>query len=130
MRFSSLSRRHRSSNLPALVLTGLVVASAAGGIFTSVSASAQSDAESYTVGLIGDYNYGPIDGPMWKESERMIADINKAKPAFIIHNGDIKGGSTECTDAIVRLPKSSFERSRCPSCICSATTSGLTVTGV
>jgi hypothetical protein len=108
VRFPTFSLRRRSSNIPAFVFTGLVAVSGAGGIFTGGLASAQPDSASYTVGLIGDFNYGPIDGPMWKESDRMIADINKAKPAFVIHNGDIKGGSTECTDAIVTANKEQF----------------------
>jgi hypothetical protein len=108
MRFPVPSRRRVLSNFPALVLCGVVALSAAGGVFTSDPALAQSDTSAYTVALIGDYNYGPIGGSMWQESERMIADINKATPAFVIHNGDIKGGSTECTDAIVEANKEQF----------------------
>jgi hypothetical protein len=63
----------------------------------------------YTVAIIGDYNYGPLDGPLWAESERMIKDINAANVAFTIHNGDIKAGSTECTDDIVTATKKQFD---------------------
>lgn len=34
--------------------------------------------------------------------DRLIAAVNKLKPAFTIHVGDIKGGSTPCSDAVLR----------------------------
>jgi hypothetical protein len=94
----------RTLAVSAALLAGLAAAAS----MVPTVASAQSSNDKYTVGLIGDFNYGPINGPMWKESDRMIADINNAKPSFVIHNGDIKGGSTECTDEIVLANKTQF----------------------
>ncbi|MGZ8966203.1 hypothetical protein, partial [Methylomagnum sp.] len=34
--------------------------------------------------LVGDYNYGPLDGPKWRESERMIAAINASRARFTV----------------------------------------------
>ncbi len=76
--------------------------------------SAKAATETYTLALIGDYNYGPLNGPLWQESERMIADINAQSPAFVIHNGDTKPGSTECTDEINTATKAQFDRVKSP----------------
>lgn len=46
---------------------------------------------------LGDMPYKvPDDIPKF---DRLIAAVNKLKPAFTIHVGDIKGGSTHCSDA-------------------------------
>jgi hypothetical protein len=46
---------------------------------------------------LGDTPYKiPDDIPKF---DRLIAAVNKLKPAFTIHVGDIKGGSTACSDA-------------------------------
>ncbi len=76
--------------------------------------AAKAANESYTVALIGDYNYGPLNGPLWQESERMIADINTASPSFVIHNGDTKAGGNECTDEINVATKAQFDRVKSP----------------
>ena len=45
---------------------------------------------------IGDVPYNlPED---FERFERMITQINEAKPAFTIHVGDIKSGSVPCSD--------------------------------
>lgn len=46
---------------------------------------------------LGDMPYKvPDDIP---KVDRLIAAVNKLKPAFTLHVGDIKGGSTPCSDA-------------------------------
>jgi hypothetical protein len=46
---------------------------------------------------LGDMPYKlPDDIPKF---DRLIATVNKLKPAFTLHVGDIKGGSTACSDA-------------------------------
>ncbi len=46
---------------------------------------------------LGDMPYKlPDDIPKF---DRLIAAVNRLKPAFTIHVGDIKGGSTPCSDA-------------------------------
>lgn len=98
-----------------LVAGSLALVAAAGLTLTGDRADAQSTPpRAYTVALIGDYNYGPLDGPLWQESERMVVDINKAKPLFAIHNGDIKAGSSECVDEIVAATKAQFDRFTMP----------------
>jgi hypothetical protein len=105
---SKLRKSLGLGSLAALALTSVL----AGG--KNVAGAADDSNESFKVALIGDYNYGTIDGPFWAESTRMVADINKANVAFSIHNGDIKGGSTECTDDIVRATKLQFDTFKAP----------------
>lgn len=64
--------------------------------------------------LVGDYNYGPLDGPKWRESERMIAAINASRARFTVHLGDIQPGNAECTDAVVEATRRQFMAFRAP----------------
>jgi hypothetical protein len=50
----------------------------------------------YDIALIGDMPYGADNEPKY---ERVIADINRHNPAFTVHVGDTKSGSTRCDDA-------------------------------
>ena len=47
---------------------------------------------------IGDMPYSVPDD--YDRFERVIASINEEKPAFTVHVGDIKGGSTPCTEEV------------------------------
>lgn len=50
---------------------------------------------------IGDMPYQvPED---YERFERLITDLNKEKPDFTVHVGDIKGGSSPCTDSVFQL---------------------------
>lgn len=50
---------------------------------------------------IGDMPYHvPED---YERFERLIADLNREKPDFTVHVGDIKGGSSPCTDSVYQL---------------------------
>ncbi|MGZ8219285.1 hypothetical protein [Methylomagnum sp.] len=64
--------------------------------------------------LVGDYNYGPLDGPKWRESERMIAAINASRARFTVHLGDIQPGNAECADTIVEATRRQFAAFRAP----------------
>jgi len=47
---------------------------------------------------IGDMPYHvPED---YDRFERLISDLNKENPDFTVHVGDIKGGSSPCTDSV------------------------------
>jgi hypothetical protein len=49
--------------------------------------------------LIGDVPYSEFDAT--NSFPRMIAEINQARLAFVVHDGDIKAGATPCTDEIL-----------------------------
>ncbi|WP_339922167.1 metallophosphoesterase [uncultured Cyclobacterium sp.] len=67
-------------------------------IVTSVilSSCSPEDKTSFSFMAIGDVPYQlPED---FERFDRMITQINEAKPAFTIHVGDIKAGSVPCSD--------------------------------
>jgi len=57
---------------------------------------------------LGDMPYGApvITGPAYK---RLIAAINKSEPAFSIHVGDIKSGSSDCSDEEFHRQRAFFD---------------------
>jgi hypothetical protein len=58
-------------------------------------------AEALKFVAIGDMPYGdPVQ--VYPRFKRLIAAINKRGPAVTIHVGDIKSGSTPCTDALLK----------------------------
>ena len=57
---------------------------------------------------LGDMPYFiPLDHARY---DRLIDRINAAKPAFSIHVGDTKAGSTPCSDGIIQRSKEHFDR--------------------
>lgn len=75
------------------------------GLITVFSAAAQPP---FSLALVGDYNYGPLGGPEWQASARMIAAINASDVRFTVHLGDIKSGATECADTVVAATRAQF----------------------
>lgn len=61
---------------------------------------------SYTVGLFGDVPYGAAGRA---EYPRLLADMNRARPAFAIYDGDLKAGADgQCTDELYPRHKAWF----------------------
>lgn len=84
--------------------------SVSGFIRTLVGASALSlvviaQAQSFTFAAIGDVPYGPHE-----DFAILIERINRQSPAFTIHVGDIKSGSTVCSDETFRQVRDLFSR--------------------
>lgn len=72
------------------------------GLFacTATGLSAQTTGNRFEFVAIGDMPYSiPKD---YEKVDRLIGAINAAKPAFTIHVGDIKSGSTHCSDEIIK----------------------------
>ncbi len=77
--------------LPAMFATALAVSALGATAFT------QQSNDAFKFVAIGDTPYSlPADYPRF---ERLISSINAAKPSFTVHAGDIKSGSSECSDA-------------------------------
>lgn len=53
-------------------------------------------ARGYDIGLWGDLPYGPTQAVSGMDN--LIADMNSFKLAFTVHDGDIKTGSSPCTN--------------------------------
>lgn len=64
-----------------------------------------------TFALLGD---APYSQPHANMLDDMIDDINRAKPAFVVHLGDITGGLGPCTDAWFDARKKQFARFASP----------------
>jgi hypothetical protein len=84
--------------------------SVSGFIRTLVGASALSlvviaQAQSFTFAAIGDIPYGPHE-----DFAILIERINRQSPTFTIHVGDIKSGSTVCSDETFRQVRDLFSR--------------------
>ena len=64
-----------------------------------------ASAQSFSFAAIGDVPYGPLS-----ELTLVTDTLNKNKLAFTIHVGDIKSGSSVCSDEIYLAVREQFER--------------------
>lgn len=93
-----------------LSLTVLVAASAT----VAVARPGDSDRggpSRYDVALIGDFPYNALQE---EQAARMFAELDGERLAFIAHDGDIKSGSSACTDDVYQKELRRFEASRNP----------------
>ena len=65
----------------------------------------------FDVGLIGDFPYAPEQE---READNLLDELNGEDLAFVAHDGDIKSGSTACTNDVYRREFRRFESSRNP----------------
>lgn len=59
---------------------------------------AQKDRRTYAIGLWGDLPYSMTQATVGVPN--LIADMNRQDLAFTVQDGDLKSGSSECTDAV------------------------------
>ena len=64
---------------------------------TLLAAALPALAEPFTIVTLGDTAYGD-PAKAYPQFEALIATINAVKPELVIHVGDIKSGSTPCSD--------------------------------
>ena len=78
------------------MLTAIVVSVQPGRTIAQTSPGANA----FDFAVMGDMPYKlPDDYP---KVDRLIGAINKMKPAFTLHVGDIKSGSSPCTDEVFK----------------------------
>jgi hypothetical protein len=94
------SRRPERIAFRLLVLLGLLLSCSCRCPFNSQ----RLKTERFEFALIGDTPYSDFDAT--NSFPNMIGEINHARLAFVIHDGDIKSGSAPCSDEIL------FERYR------------------
>jgi hypothetical protein len=83
------------------------------GISTLPIVSAQTmSSGSFDFVVMGDMPYNTKEVNREGHFERLIAAINKLQPAFSIHIGDIKSGSTLCDDATFEFTTGHFFSSK------------------
>ena len=86
----------RSQALRTLFLLAMATAIVA-GTAARVTVAAGDDREPYAIGLWGDLPYSAVQAA---GVPNLIADMNSQRLAFTAHDGDLKAGSSECTDAV------------------------------
>ena len=77
---------------------------AVGGLVVSTVGAARAQAppsgpNTFTFIALGDMPYSADDVV---KVDRLFAAVNKARPAFVLHLGDVKSGSVPCTDEVLR----------------------------
>ncbi len=83
----------------ALALAGVLLVGTAAGVVANPSGKDGLDTPKFDFALIGDLQYGPEGEAAFPAVK---ADIDSAKLAFVVHDGDFKSGSTLCDDATFR----------------------------
>jgi hypothetical protein len=84
-----------------LILLAATSAAASNGGFQG-----QGDGEAYAIGLWGDLPYSTLQATVGVPN--LIADMNQQDLVFTVHDGDLKAGSSECTDAVYTQALSYF----------------------
>ena len=69
------------------------------------------EGQKFTVALWGDMPYSAAEAA---KLPALIADINAARVAFTVFDGDIKSGSSLCTDAVFAVATQRFDTFRSP----------------
>jgi hypothetical protein len=113
-----------------LALAVLLVATVAAGIMASDGAQRRDGGQrsddrdegehqhgddrdrSYAIGLWGDVPYNATQATVGVPN--LIADMNRHDLAFTVHDGDLKSGSSECTDAVYTQALGYFNSLRAP----------------
>jgi hypothetical protein len=70
------------------------------------------DHDRYAIGLWGDLPYSTLQATVGVPN--LIADMNSQHLTFTAHNGDLKAGGGECTDAVYAQSLSYFNSLRAP----------------
>src|SRR5438132_1912250 len=95
----------------ALVVTVATSAFARGG-FGGNDDEEREEREAYAIGLWGDLPYSTVQATSGVPN--LIADMNAQDLAFTVHDGDLKSGSSPCTDDVYTQALSYFGSLRAP----------------
>src|SRR5215813_134322 len=80
------------------VLLFLAIATFAIFLVPKTAFASEDDRAPYAIGLWGDLPYNSAQATVGVPN--LIADMNSQNLAFTAHDGDLKSGSSECTDAV------------------------------
>jgi hypothetical protein len=94
------------------VLAALLAAAATASFSLADQDHGRHHARPYSIGLWGDLPYSDVQQTTGVPN--LIADMNAQRLAFIAHDGDIKSGSTKCTDDVYTNAIAMFNSSRAP----------------
>jgi hypothetical protein len=81
-----------------VVLFSAFALAIAAGVTTDLAHAGGDSRGPYAIGLWGDLPYNSIQATVGVPN--LIADMNSQKLVFTVHDGDLKSGGSECTDAV------------------------------
>ena len=89
-----MTQKHSSQRVLLLLVVVIVVVS----LVPKSAFAGDDDRSPYAIGLWGDLPYNSAQATIGVPN--LIADMNSQSLAFTAHDGDLKSGSSECTDAV------------------------------
>ncbi|MEG3842514.1 hypothetical protein [Microcoleus sp. herbarium14] len=92
------------------LVVGFIIFASVIGLGTWSYAESSAD-KPFEFALIGDLPYSPQQEVQFPS---LIADINRSPAAFVVHDGDIKSGSSLCDDATFVSRKQLFDNFEMP----------------
>src|SRR5919107_4142348 len=98
----------RANRILVVLMMALLIA------VTSTAALArpqESSVKRFEIGMIGDFLYAQ---EQQVAAQNLLAELNGEKLAFVAHDGDIKSGSSACTDEVYEREYTRFESSENP----------------
>jgi hypothetical protein len=104
-----MDRRHKLAAVGAIGAL-FVLVGAVGGVADDRDRD-DDDRDTFTVALWGDTPYSAVEVA---KQAALIADINAARVAFTVYDGDIKSGSSFCTDDVYAAAATRFDTFRSP----------------
>jgi hypothetical protein len=91
-------RRLLIPTLASIVAAAITATLATGGRFIDRPTARQGSNADYAIGLWGDLPYSTVQATVGVPN--LIADMNAQTLAFTVHDGDLKSGSSDCTNAV------------------------------
>jgi hypothetical protein len=104
-----VDRRHKWTAVAAM--GAMFVLAGVGGAVADDRHGDDDERETFTVALWGDTPYSAVESA---KQGALIADINAARVAFSVYDGDIKSGSSVCSDDVYAAAATRFEAFRSP----------------
>jgi hypothetical protein len=96
-------------------LAALAAATATAGLAVadqSPRSDDHPDGATYMIGLWGDLPYSDVQKSTGVPN--LVADMNRQRLAFTVHDGDLKSGSSPCTDSVYYDAKATFNSLEAP----------------
>jgi hypothetical protein len=93
-------------------LLPLLAALIAAAVTTGLAAADDDGGSGYAVGLWGDVPYSDVQKTTGVPN--LIADMNRHRLAFTVHDGDIKSGGSRCDDIVYAEAEAFFNALRAP----------------
>ncbi|WP_404789120.1 hypothetical protein [Altericista sp. CCNU0014] len=79
--------------------------------FAQTPINAGATPNRFEIALIGDAPYSALEE---RQYPNVVADINRSKSAFVIHDGDIQSSASPCTDELTLSRRSLYQTFRIP----------------